>query len=115
MSVGPMYQNFAAVLGALENGAAHARVSSLLRDLVQACVDDDATGGKGSGKLAIELSITAERGVVSIRHALKVKEPIQRAGVTIFYPTPDGNLAAQDPRQAILPLRSVEEPTTRAI
>ena len=110
-----IYQNFSAVLGAMEAGAAHARVSGKLRDLVQACVADEATGGTGNGKLTLELSVKVEHGVATLRYALKTKEPVQRTGMTVFYPTPEGNFAAHDPRQPVLPLREVSEPATRAV
>ncbi len=62
------------------------------------------------GMLTITLSYTPEgQGQVSIEADIKTKAPKMSRGRSLFFVTPDANLERNDPRQAELELRSVDD------
>ena len=67
----------------------------------------DATG-KG-GKLTIELTIKklSRSGALEIIDKVTSKAPTEAPLTTMMYPTPEGNLITEDPRQQKLDLKSV--------
>lgn len=98
-------------LRSLRGGVLIDEASEALAELVNAVMES----GK-PGKLTIELALTkASRnsGALVIRDKVTVKRPAEDAFETILYATPEGSLVTQDPKQAQLELRQVEEAPAR--
>lgn len=98
-------------LRSLRGGVLIDEASEALSELVNAVMDS----GK-PGKLTLELTLTkASRnsGALVIRDKVTVKRPAEDAFETILYATPEGSLVTQDPKQAQLELRQVEEAPAR--
>lgn len=71
----------------------------------------DSTGKPGS----LTLKITARRATsqtMAIRGDVTLKAPNDTPVEALLYPTPEGNLMTDDPRQSKLPLAPVEAPKT---
>lgn len=95
----------------LRGGVLVDEASEALAELVGAVMET----GK-PGKLTIELSLTKAgrgSGALVIRDKIVVKRPAEEAFETILYATPENNLVTQDPHQAMLELRQVDEPAAR--
>lgn len=98
-------------LRSLRGGVLVDEASDALAELVNAVMET----GK-AGRLTIELSLTkASRGsgALVIRDKIVVKRPADDVFETILYATPEGSLVTQDPRQATLELKQVEDPAQR--
>jgi len=78
--------------------------SELLAEVVKAV----ETTGK-SGKLTIELQVKklSRSGALEIIDKVTAKAPTEAPMTTMMYPTPEGNLITEDPRQAKLDLKTV--------
>lgn len=86
------------------SGLTHDELSQSLNDLVTAVVEE----GKG-GKLTFTVSIKpyGKDGALEVSADIAVKPPKRSPGTSIFYVTPENNLARQDPRQTAMELREV--------
>ena len=62
-----------------------------------------------SGKLIIELQVKklSRSGALEVIDKVTAKVPAEAPLSTMMYPTPDGNLITEDPRQAKLDLKAV--------
>ncbi|MFT0547891.1 hypothetical protein ACMHYO_16370 [Allopusillimonas ginsengisoli] len=78
--------------------------SELLAEIVKAV---EVTGK--AGKLTIELQIKklSRSGALEIIDKVTSKIPSEAALTTMMYPTPEGNLITEDPRQQKLDLKTV--------
>lgn len=78
--------------------------SEKLAEIVKAV---DITGK--SGKLTIELQVKklSRSGALEIIDKVTSKVPTEAPLTTMMYPTPEGNLITEDPRQQKLDLKSV--------
>lgn len=78
--------------------------SELLAEIVKAV---EVTGK--SGKLTIELQVKklSRSGALEIIDKVTSKIPTEAPLTTMMYPTPEGNLITEDPRQQKLDLKSV--------
>lgn len=78
--------------------------SELLAEVVKAV---EITGK--SGKLTIELQVKklSRSGALEIIDKVTSKAPSEAPMTTMMYPTPEGNLITEDPRQAKLDLKTV--------
>jgi len=94
-------------LHSLNNGTLLADASDALASLVLAV---DSTGKPG--KLTIEISLRKLNGLtMAASGKLNVKAPPEPALETLFFPTPEGNLLTEDPRQGKLPLKAINLPS----
>jgi hypothetical protein len=102
---------FATALQHVDNGAAAARASRLLNELVAAVADT----GKG-GTLTIQVKVapykTSTRTLdVTVTSTLKAPQGDEATQSAIFFHDNKGNLTRDDPTQLQLPLRTVKEHT----
>jgi hypothetical protein len=85
----------------------------LLHDAAEALAElvlaVDATGKPG--KLTLELTLRkSTRNTMAATGQVKVSKPKEPAIETLLFPTPEGNLLTEDPRQAKLPLKPIAIP-----
>lgn len=91
----------------LNNGTLLSEAGDALAALVLAV---DQTGKPG--KLTIEISIRKLNSLtVGASGKLTLKAPHEPDPETLFFPTPEGNLLTEDPRQHALPLKAVAIPS----
>jgi len=81
--------------------------SEQLADLVKRV---DETGKPGSITIKINLR-RAAAGALAVTSDIIVKKPPEVKMETLLFPTVEGNLLTQDPRQQVLELRTVEHIT----
>lgn len=94
-------------LHSLNNGTLFSDASHELASLVKAV---DQTGKPG--KLTIEISLRKLNGLTMAANGrIVVKAPKEPDLETLYFPTPDGNLLTEDPRQHKLPLKAVPTPS----
>ena len=87
----------------LQGGSFIDMASEQLAELVSAV---DATG-KG-GKITLEISVRKmSKGACGVRGKIKLSKPMEAPDDTLMFPTPEGNLLTQDPRQQSLELKEV--------
>lgn len=84
--------------------------SEQLADLVKRV---DETGKPGSLTLKINLR-RATAGALAVTSDITVKKPPEPKIETLLFPTVEGNLLTQDPRQKTLELKTVETATPAA-
>ena len=71
-----------------------------------------------AGKLTIEINIKPvgkKNAAVSVTGKCVVKAPQDAPDETLMFPTPEGNLLTEDPRQQKLDLKIAEAPSAAAI
>lgn len=101
---------FAATLQEIAAGKVHSRLSEQLHELVNAVTE---TGKKGT--LTLQLIVAPLKPgnvanlVVTAKTALKAPEGDDAAPSSVFFPTREGNLSRDDPRQLKLPLRGIDK------
>lgn len=94
-------------LTAINNGTLLVDASDALASLVLAV---DSTGKPG--KLTIEVSLRKVNGLtMAATGKISVKKPPEPALETLLFPTPEGNLLREDPRQMKLALKAVTPPS----
>lgn len=109
-------RTFAIFLSDLADGRVHSELTEGLRDLVMTMMESASTnGGKSSGSISLNLGLKYDRGAFIPNAEVKVKKPKTSYPLSIFWPTADGMLSRQDPRQQNLPLREVKEPEVRVV
>lgn len=95
------------ILSSLNNGSLFSDASDQLAALVVAV---DQTGK--SGKLIIEIGLRKLNGVtMAATGKVSVHKPAEPALETLLFPTPEGSLLRQDPRQMDLNLKPVAIPS----
>jgi hypothetical protein len=99
---------FIDTLTALRYGELHDELSEKLNELVTACSE---TGKAGALTLTLKLK-PSKGGAMEISDEVKSKVPKLEHGSTLMFPTPEGNLQREDPRQLKLEgLREVPRET----
>jgi hypothetical protein len=94
-------------LRTLQNGTLLDEAADKLSELVLAV---DATGKPG--KLTIEISLKrASSMTLAATGKIKLTKPAEPVVEALLWPTPEGNLLSQDPRQQNLDLKSVVLPS----
>ena len=78
------------------SGATQNHIADSLRQLVEAVVSEDRSG---SLTINIKIKPAGNSGALEVSIDHKIKKPEPPPGVSIFFPTPEGNLSRQDPRQ----------------
>ena len=98
-------------LNRIEGGCFMDDVGQRLSELVLAV---DQTGKPGSITLKIDIR-RATAGAMAVKGKVSIKKPEQPAFEALLFPTPEGNLLAEDPRQQRLELREVVDQNTGEI
>ncbi len=86
------------------NGSTHDELSDKLQELVAAVTEE---GRGGTLTLTISMKPMGKNDGLEVAADVKIKEPKPKAGVSIFFASPENNLVRQDPRQATMELREV--------
>jgi hypothetical protein len=87
----------------LQGGTFLDEASEQLAELVSAV---DATG-KG-GKITLEISVKKmSKGACGVVGKIRLSKPLEAPDATLMFPTPEGNLLTEDPRQQKLELKNV--------
>lgn len=89
------HQTFGELIDELRFGSLADELNEKLAELVNACVD---TGKVGSLSLQIKLK-PGKAGEVEITDVVKATVPQGERGSYLMYPTPEGRLQRQNPRQ----------------
>ena len=112
-------RSFAKLVTELGDGECQIELSKALHELVQQLREEALRRGpQGVSKaaLTLTLALTAEaRGVVTVAYEVKAKPPARLTTATTYWVTKGGNLSAENPRQANLPLHEVEAPRVHEI
>lgn len=107
----PLNQNLTGVSVETEDGEIMPLLdlaSDRLAELVNAVT---STGKAGSLTLKIDLK-PSTAGALAVKGAVTIKKPQRMPREALLWPTPDGNLMAEDPKQTKLELRQVAEQKT---
>ncbi len=91
----------------LDGGCLMDELAEKMSELVLAC---DTTGKPGYLTLKINLR-RATAGALAITGAVAIKKPAEAPVEALMFPTPEGNLLTEDPRQQKLSLKSVDQTT----
>lgn len=97
----------------MRNGVFAEESGDALAQLVQQVTEH----GKG-GKMTIEISVKPagkKNAAVIVTGKYVVKAPQDVPDETLMFPTPEGNLLTEDPRQQKLDLKIAEAPSAAAI
>jgi len=80
-------------------------------DLIKAVTDNNK-----AGTLTLKLAIKpSTAGTLAVKAECNINKPKGMPAESLLWPTPEGNLMAEDPRQAKLPLRPVEAEPAREL
>lgn len=90
----------------LEGGAFLADAADKLAEIVQLV---DSTGKPGTLTLTINVRKAAQTAL-ALKGKIAVKLPPETPVEALLFPTPEGNLLTEDPRQAKLPLAAAPAP-----
>jgi hypothetical protein len=97
---------FIHTLSTLRYGQTQSELSEELHNAVRRAID---TGKTAEITLKLKIKPEANGAQVFITDEIKSKIPQFTREQTILFPTPEGNLIREDPRQALIPgIRSVE-------
>lgn len=107
----PTPKTFAAVLGALRYGELSDELDAELSKLTHECA---TTGRPGSLTLTIKLKPGKGRHF-AITDEVKVKLPKADRGETLMFPTPEGFLSRNDPKQLAIEGLTVVDTSTGEI
>lgn len=96
-----MFQDF---LRQHRNGATHDELTDALRVLTLAVAEE-----RRGGKIVLTLTVKplGKGDGVEVACVVKCSPPEPIAGVSIFYPTVEGDLVRQDPRQQSMELKEI--------
>lgn len=88
----------------LQGGTFLDEASTLLAELVSAV---DSTGKPG--KIMLEIGVKKmSKGAVGVIGKISLRKPQEAPDATLMFPTPEGNLLTEDPRQQKLELKRVD-------
>lgn len=91
----------------LQGGTFMDEASEQLAELVSAV----NSTGKG-GKITLEISVKKmSKGACGVIGKIKLSKPLEAPDATLMFPTPEGNLLTEDPRQSKLELKQVPAAT----
>lgn len=99
--------NFADYMRTLEDGVLLSDLDDVVRDMVLAIEEAEATGQKPNGSITIKLALKKESGVIVTNPTLTVVKPKKNRRATLLWATPEGNLQRDNPKQMELGLREV--------
>lgn len=85
-------------------GATHDDLSDRLQELVAAVTDE---GRAGTLTMTISIKPLGKNDGLEVGVDLKIKPPVPKVGVSLFFASPENNLVRQDPRQQTMELREV--------
>lgn len=86
------------------NGSTHDELSDKLQELVAAVTEEERSG---TLTFTIMLKPMGKHDGLEVAADVKIKPPKPKAGVSLFFASPENNLVRQDPRQAAMELREV--------
>lgn len=99
---------FTDTLTSLRYGTLVDDLTKAMTELTAKCAD---TGRAGTLTLQLTLK-PGKGGQIEVFDDIKIKEPKDEVGSSIFFATPDGNLTRDDPKQlSIEGLRTVDQET----
>lgn len=114
-------KSFAVVLASLDGGAFNDKLSRDVQNLI-ADMSNHAqiSGGNAKGKVAINLDLKMEKGIISITSDSKITAPKEAKSTSIFWADKDNNLTEENPKQRrfefddgnVAGIRSGSVPTT---
>jgi len=105
------HKTFSTTLGAIRFGELEEELTKQVKQLVQAVQE---TGRVGTLNLSLKLRPGKNGGPMEIIDDYKVGMPKPEKGSTLMYPTAEGHLQRQDPRQGELDgIRSVPTPEVK--
>jgi hypothetical protein len=88
----------------LQGGTFMDDASNQLAELVSAVNNT----GKG-GKITLEISVKKmSKGACGVIGKIRMSKPIEAPDATLMFPTEEGDLLTEDPRQQKLPLKAVD-------
>jgi hypothetical protein len=104
----PQVRPFADFLAQQAGGRTHSELSDQLHKLIGAVHD---TGKKGKLQLTIEVKPLSKGDdmTLTVTDAVVVTMPKADRAQSVFFIDDTGNLSRNDPRQATLPLREIED------
>lgn len=102
-----MNRSFTQTLYQINGGVLLHDFAEKLAELVQAV---DITGKPGKITLEINLRKSTAQ-TMAASGAVKVTKPKEPLIETLLFPTPEGDLLTENPRQSTLPLQVVQTPT----
>ncbi|MDQ1079720.1 hypothetical protein [Pseudoroseomonas cervicalis] len=108
-----LLRNFGQVMAALEEGRFNRDITDAFRELIGTLTDNPS--GKAKGKLALQIAVSIDNGIVEIAGDFKVTAPKLVRGYSVFWPTPEGNLMRRNPNEPELPLSDVIVPSPRGL
>lgn len=98
-----MARPLADTLRYLQGGTFLDDASAQLAELVSAV---DSTGKAGT--ITLEISVKKmSKGAMGVIGKIKLRKPMEAPDATLMFPTPEGNLLTEDPRQQRLELKQV--------
>jgi hypothetical protein len=104
-------QQFAQFLKLMNRGELLCELGAELRSVNDKLSTLASQNGIATGAITVVFKIKHEaKGVVAVATDIKTKLPPPARGTAVFFATPDGGLAVNDPRQVSLPLREVAAP-----
>ncbi len=98
---------FSDLLAEIGHGATNRIATDRLKEIITAC---KITGKKGAITIRIDVGVSG--GLAEMRASVKTTKPESALPGSTYFATDDGDLAHEDPRQTILPLKSIEAPPT---
>lgn len=107
-----MQRPFFDTLRDMRGGEVIAELAAKLQELVHAVQSTNATGS-----LTLTLEVKPMKGsteAVVVTDTIKAKVPQLKSAGTVMFPTPDGNLTRQHPKQPELPFTLVNDPAPAA-
>lgn len=90
-----MLKQFNQTITQLRFGSLNTELTEKLAELTQKCV---STGRNGELTLVLKLK-PGKAGQMEILDEIKIKNPKEERGSSLFFCTPEGNLQREDPRQ----------------
>lgn len=107
---------FAQFLAGLQDGELHADLSAALAAGIATMQEQAATyGGKPTLKIALAIELTLSDGMVEARADFDTKTSKPPRRRSMYWPTDQGGLARNNPRQREMPLRDVNTGAAREI
>lgn len=110
----PQIRPFGEFLTQQANGRTHAELSESLHELI-AAVKETGKGGTITYQVEIKPLSKGDDLTLTVTDKVVIKLPKGERAHSVFFVDDDGNLIRNDPRQATLPLRDVEDRRTRAL
>jgi hypothetical protein len=103
-------RSFTAFINALADGEAEGELSFQLHELAKRMQQEaKARGDKVSGSLSLNIKMVVDTsGHAIVGYDVSTKQPKRKTSGAVFWLTEGGNLSADNPRQAKLPLREVK-------